>query len=173
MQRPHMICALPLAAARNALRTSPLRISSRTQKRTMVAGMSASWGYKDMPSQEGKTFLVTVSCNCCVCATCGSLAPWHAIGDPAVAVSYCFLSTNNALTQHAPHCALLWLDVQGANAGVATLRAHIAVPLLMTSLSWTLPQKLTLPCAALTHSPLAQALALSPQKSWRRKVAVW
>ena len=24
-----------------------------------TAGMSASWGYKDMPSQKGKTFLVT------------------------------------------------------------------------------------------------------------------
>ena len=30
--------------------------------------MSASWGYKDMPSQEGKTFVVTVRCNCTVCS---------------------------------------------------------------------------------------------------------
>ncbi len=87
LQRSHMICALPFAAARNALRTAPLRCSNRTQKRTMVAGMSASWGYKDMPSQEGKTFIVTVRSNCCVLRGMRVLAPtpWLAIGDSAVA----------------------------------------------------------------------------------------
>lgn len=53
----------------------------------MVAGMSASWGYKDMPSQEGKTFIVTVRSNCCVLRGMRVLAPtpWLAIGDSAVA----------------------------------------------------------------------------------------
>ena len=58
-----MLSALPRGHLINALRCRTRSISSsRTQKRVMTRGMSASWGYSDMPSQKGKTFVVTVSC---------------------------------------------------------------------------------------------------------------
>lgn len=58
-----MLCALSRGPLANALRCPTRSVSSgRTQKRIMTRGMSSSWGYNDMPSQKGKTFVVTVSC---------------------------------------------------------------------------------------------------------------
>ena len=58
-----MLCALSRGPLANALRCPTRSISSgRTRKRVMTRGMSSSWGYRDMPSQKGKTFVVTVRC---------------------------------------------------------------------------------------------------------------